>query len=283
MSDPVLDLLTSKGLGFTSSGRDYLTRCLNPDHDDSSPSFRIDKVTGVAHCFSCGFKTNIFKFYGILTNHTSIRVAKLKQKLAAVKVAFDGLSLPQGHTLFTKAYRGVSSKTLKHFGAFTTYQEEALADRLVFPITDIRNKISVFVARHMLSDGNPRYINYPVSVEMPLYPIRYDKPYKSAVLVEGLFDMLNLYDRGLKNVSCCFGTNMLFKDAAVKLLPLKTQGITHIYIMFDGDTAGQGAAEKLKPIIEELDFVVENIVLPNGMDPGDLDGEYVDSIIEYIK
>jgi len=283
MSDPVLDLINSKGLEHTSSGRDYLIKCLNPEHEDSSPSFRIDKVTGVAHCFSCGFKINIFKFYGILTNHTSIRVAKLKQKLANVKVAFDGLELPVGHTPYTKVYRGVSVKTIKHFGAFTTYQEDQLADRIVFPILDVRDKIAVFVARHMLSNGNPRYINYPVSVEMPLYPVKYDKAYKSAVLVEGLFDMLNLYDKGLRNVSCCFGTNLLYKDTAMKLLPLKTQGITHIYILFDGDKAGQDAAEKLKPIIEELDFVVEVIKLPEDTDPGDLESEYVDSIIEYIK
>jgi DNA primase len=283
MSDPVLDLLNTKNLAFTVSGRDYLIKCLNPEHDDSSPSFRIDKVTGVAHCFSCGFKTNIFKHFGILTNHTSIKVAKLKQKLAQVKVAFDGLELPDGATVYSKMYRGISVNTLKHFGAFTTYQEEKLIDRIVFPIRDIRDKISVFVGRHMLSNGNPRYVNYPVNTEMPLYPVKYKGTFKSAVLVEGLFDMLNLYDRGLTNVTCCFGTNTLQKDTSLKLLPLKTQGITHIYLLFDGDKAGNDAADKLKPMIEELDFIVEIIRLPDDMDPGDMDDEYVNSIKEYVN
>lgn len=283
MSDPVLDLLNAKNIAFNVSGRDYLVKCLNPEHDDSSPSFRIDKVTGVAHCFSCGFKTNIFKHFGILTNHTSIKVAKLKEKLAQVKIAFDGLEMPHGATPYTKMYRGISVNTLKHFGAFTTYQEEKLLDRLVFPIKDIRDKISVFVARHMLSNGNPRYINYPVSTEMPLFPVKYKGTFRSAVLVEGLFDMLNLYDRGLLNVTCCFGTNTLQKDTSLKLLPLKTQGITHIYILFDGDKPGREAAEKLKPIIEALDFVVEVIGLPDDMDPGDMDDEYVNSIREYVN
>lgn len=62
MSDPVLDILKKNGLAPAVSGRDYLIKCLNPEHDDSNPSFRIDRVSGVAHCFSCGFKTNIFKF-----------------------------------------------------------------------------------------------------------------------------------------------------------------------------------------------------------------------------
>lgn len=283
MSDPVLDLLNKKGLAYKVSGRDYLIHCLNPEHDDSDPSFRVDKVTGVAHCFSCGFKTNIFKFYGVLTNHTSIKVAKLKEKLGELKVSFEGYELPEGATPFTGMFRGISKETLQHFEAFTTYQEEKLADRLVFPIYDIRGKVAVFNARHMLSNGNPRYINYPAHVTLPIYPVKYPGQYKSAVLVEGLFDMLNLYDRGLKNVTACFGTNSLQKDTGLKLLPLKAQGITHIYILFDGDDAGREAAAKLKPLIEEHDFLVEVVDLPNGMDPGDLDQEYVDSINEYVN
>lgn len=282
MSDPVLDLLNNKGLAFKISGRDYVIKCLNPDHDDSNPSFRVDKVTGVAHCFSCGYKTNIFKHFGILTNHASIKVAKLRDKLSDLKVSFEGLELPEGATPYTQKYRGISSETLRHFGAFTTYRVESLQDRIVFPITDIRGKIAVFNGRHTLSEGNPRYLYYPKHVELPIYPVKYDKPYTSAVLVEGIFDMLNLYDKGLKNVTACFGTNTLQKDTGLKLLPLKAQGITHVYILFDGDNAGRTAAEKLKPLIEELDFIVEIIKLPDDMDPGDLDQEYVDSIREYI-
>lgn len=283
MSDPVLDLLNQKGLPYKISGRDYVTPCLNPDHNDKNPSFRIDKVTGVAHCFSCGFKTNIFKFYGLLTNHTSIKVAKLKEKLGDLKVSFEGQELPVGHTQWTKPFRGISAETLKHFGAFTTYQEEKLQDRLCFPIYDIRGKIQVFQARHMLSDGNPKYLNFPRHVELPIYPAKYKGHFKSAVLVEGIFDMLNLYDKGLKNVTCVFGTNSMQKDTALKLLPLKAQGITHIYILFDGDKAGREGAEKIKPLIEQEDFIVEIIQLQDGTDPGGFDQEYVDSINEYVN
>lgn len=283
MSDPVLDLLNKEGIPFKVSGRDYLIKCLNPDHEDTNPSLRVDKVTGVLHCFSCGFKTNIFKHFGVLTNHTSIKVAKIKDKLNQLKISFDGLDFPEGATPYSKTYRGISVETLKHFEAFTTYREDKLLDRLVFPITDIRGKIAVFVGRHMVSNGSPRYLYYPRHVELPIYPVKYDKQYKSAVLVEGIFDMLNLYDKGIHNVTACFGTSTLQKDIALKLLPIKAQGITHIYILFDGDEPGRVAAEKLKPLIEELDFIVEVITLPDDMDPGDLDQEYVDSIREYIQ
>lgn len=283
MSDPVLELLQKQGLQYQVSGRDYLIRCLNPEHDDSNPSFRVDRVSGVAHCFSCGFKTNVFKFYGVFTNLVPIKIAKLKEKLAELKTNNTGLELPNGYTPYTKSFRGISPKTLKWFGAFYTNQVEKLQDRIVFPIKDITGKITVFVARHTLSNGNPRYVNYPSGVKMPLFPTYLPSGYKSMVLVEGIFDMLNLYDKGLENVVACFGTNTLQNDTKAKLLPFKAQGITHIYLMFDGDDAGRKAAQQLKPLVEQEDFIVEIINLNDDTDPGELDQEDVSSIKEYIN
>jgi len=282
MSDPVLELLNKNNLAFTVSGRDYLVKCLNPEHEDSNPSFRVDKVTGVAHCFSCGFKTNIFKFFGVFTNPVPIRVAALKEKLAELKLSGTGLDLPSGHTPYTKQFRGISPQTLRHFEAFYTNTVEKLQDRIVFPVKDITNKIVVFVARHTMSNGNPRYINYPSGVKMPVYPSYLPTGYKSMVLVEGIFDMLNLYDKGLENVVCTFGTNTIQNDLKGKMLPFKAQGITHIYLLFDGDEAGKKAAQLAKPAIESEGFIVEIINLPEDTDPGELDVENVRAIAEYI-
>ena len=106
MSDPVLDLLSKNVISYSISGRDYVIKCLNPEHDDKNPSFRIDRVSGAAHCFSCGFKTNIFKYFGVFTNPVPIRIAVLKQKLAELKVT-SGLDLPTGWTPYTKPFRGI--------------------------------------------------------------------------------------------------------------------------------------------------------------------------------
>jgi DNA primase len=281
--DPVLDLIQKNGLQFQVSGRDYLIKCLNPEHPDTNPSFRVDRISGIAHCFSCGFKTNIFKYYGIFSNPIPIKIAKLKEKLQDLKMQAHGVELPAGATPFTKIFRGISQQTLKHFEAFYTNQVEKLQDRIIFPIKDITGKTAVYVARHMLSNGNPRYINYPSKVQMPIFPAHVPAGYKSLVIVEGIFDMLNLYDKGLTNVTCAFGTNTLQNNTVQKLLPFKAQGVTHIYLMFDGDEAGEKAMFTLKPIIEECGFIVENIMLPDGSDPGELSEEDVKSTIEYIK
>lgn len=283
MSDPVLELIQKNGLEYKVSGRDYLIRCLNPEHPDTNPSFRVDRVSGIAHCFSCGFKTNIFKYYGVFSNPIPIKIAKLKEKLEELKTMSTGLELPVGATAYTKTFRGISPQTLKRFEAFYTHQVEKLVDRIVFPIKDITGKTQVYVARHMLSNGNPRYVNYPSKVQIPVFPPQVPQGNHSLVLVEGIFDMLNLYDKGLQNVVCTFGTNTLQNDTKLKLLPFKAQGVTHIYILFDGDEAGEKAAQVMKPLIEACEFIVEIITLPDGTDPGELDQENVDSIKEYIK
>lgn len=282
MTDPVLDLLNKNSIDYKLSGRDYLVKCFNPEHEDSNPSFRIDRVTGIAHCFSCGFKTNVFKYFNVFTNPIPIKIAKLKEKLGDLMLTTDGLTMPPGSTPWTKPFRGVSPKTLKKFEAFYTNQVEKLQDRIVFPIWDITEKTKVFVARHTLSNGNPRYINYPAKVQIPLFPavIPYDTT--SIVMVEGIFDMLNLYDKGLHPVVCTFGTNTLQNDTKLKLLPYRAQGITKIYILFDGDEAGETAAKTVKPLIEDCGFLAEIITLPDGTDPGELDQENVNSIKNYI-
>lgn len=283
MSDPVLELIQKNGLDYKSSGRDYLIKCLNPEHPDTDPSFRVDRISGVAHCFSCGFKTNIFKFYGVFTNPIPIKIAKLKEKLEELKTMNTGQELPAGATPFIKSFRGISAATFKHFEAFYTMQVEKLIDRVIFPVKDITGKTQVYVGRHMLSNGNPRYINYPRGVTMPLYPPKVPQGHRSLVIVEGIFDMLNLYDKGLTNVACAFGTNTLQNDTKLKLLPFKAQGITHIYLLFDGDEAGEKAAKTMKPILEECEFIVEIVTLADGTDPGEMGQDDVSSIIEYVK
>lgn len=282
MTDPVLELLQKNRLGYTISGRDYLVKCLNPDHEDTHPSFRIDRISGAAHCFSCGFKTNIFKYFGAFTNPVPIRVANLKRKLEKLKTTVS-LTYPAGYTPWTKPFRGISVQTLKYFNAFYTNQVEKLQDRIVFPISDVTNEIKVFVGRHTLSNANPKYINYPSGIQLPLFPSYLKQFSHSIVLVEGIFDMLNLYDKGIKNAICCFGTNTLQNNISEKLLPFKAQGVTNVYILFDGDEAGEKAAKQLKPLLEKQEFIVEMLKLPDGVDPGELDQFDVQSIKEYIK
>lgn len=284
MSNQVQDLLDKNGVRYTNAAKDFVTKCFNPEHEDRNPSFRIDKVTGVGHCFSCGFKFNIFKHYGVITNTASIKLLQLKAKLRKLTEDMFGLEYPDGYHPFTMPFRGISVKTLRKFEAFYTDKDPKLEDRIVFPCKDITGKITAFIGRHTLSSGNPRYVVTPIGANISVTPSKLPSiEYTSIVLVEGIFDMLNLYDKGMHNAICCYGTSSIFNNLRENMLPFKAQGIHRVFIMFDGDEPGNKAADKLKPLLEELDFSVEIIKLEEDTDPGDMSQEDVDSIIEYTK
>lgn len=283
MSEYLLNIFKDKNIPFTSSGKDYVIKCLNPEHDDSNPSLRVDKVTGVAHCFACGWKRNLFKHFGIVSNNSSIRVAKLKEKIKELKEMSMEVSMLDGATPYTQSFRGLSVSTLKHFEAFYTHDVESMKDRVIFPLYDITGKINNFIGRHILSDSNPKYLHYPAGKSTLTYPIKLEEPTTSIILVEGIIDMLNMYDKGARNVVCVFGTQGLKVGIKQKLIPYKVQGITKIFILFDGDAAGKEAAIELKPLVEEQGFIVEIIDLPEDVDPGNLSVEDVQRITEYTK
>jgi len=281
---PVARLLKEKNIYYRIQGSDYLIKCLNPEHPDTNPSLRIDKVKGIGQCFSCSFKINLFQYFGVITNNANIKVAGLKEKIKAIRQAETGLEMLDGYTPVTSKFRGISVKTLTKFDLFSTDKVENMEDRIIVPIKDIRGRIKVFVGRHILSNANPRYMIYPARADMQLFPVVLETPAKSMVLVEGLFDMLNLYDKGLTNVVATLGTaTLLGGSLAAKMLPFKSQGVSNIYICFDGDKAGSDAAQKLKPLLENLGFVIEIIELEEGTDPGVMDQEFVDRLVSYIK
>lgn len=283
MSNTVEELLNKEGIPYSISGKDCVTKCFNPEHEDTHPSFRIDRITGIAHCFSCGYKLNLFKHFGILTLSNSIKVAKLKEKLTNLKTSLFGIEKPKGLMDYAKSFREISISTLAKFEACYTDSVQELQDRIMFPIKDANDRVVSYVCRHTLSDQHPKYVNYPAGAKMPLFPAKPEKPSHTLVLVEGLFDFLNLYDRGIHNVACCFGTNTIKSNLKEKLLPYKAAGLEKVYILFDGDEAGSKGAEDLKPLIEHLEISVEVLDLPDGVDPGTLAQEDIDSIKEYIK
>lgn len=282
MSDPVVALLNNNGLGFTASGKDYLIKCLNPKHEDSNPSLRVDKMSGVAHCLACGWSRNLFRHFGVFTSNVPVKIAKLKEKLAELNAKTADLEMPKGAIPYTEAFRGISPATLKHFGAFYTHDVEILEDRICFPITNILGKIVVFSARHVLTNATPRYVFYPKHHTPPCYPSRMPDGVKSIVLVEGIFDLLNLYDKDVTNVVCAFGTQTFKNSAKEKLLGFKAQGVEKIYVLYDGDKAGREAAAELKPVLEDIGFIVEILDLPDDQDPGVLAQDDVDKLKEYI-
>ena len=258
----VEDLLKEKNIPYLVSGKDVKIKCLNPDHDDRNPSMRIDRILGVYHCFSCGYKGSLFRFYNVEVSQVGLRREKLKRRIAEIRSNGVGLRMPEGSTPFKRDWRGISACTYEKFEAFYNIGTN-FSGRVNFPIKDASGKIVAFQGRDESGTLPNKYMFTPTGVKLPLYPLA--NPIQGKViLVEGIFDMLNLHDKGLDNAICCFGVNNFSEE---KLELLKISGVTGLDLIFDGDEAGRLATEKVRKLVG--DFPVREIKLKRG-DPGDL-------------
>jgi len=268
----VEDLLISKDITFKLQGGDYVVSCLNPEHPDKNPSMRIDRITGIFNCFSCKFKGNIFTYYEVEGVGRLIILRETLKKRIQEKVAESkGLRLPSNYIKYIGSWRDISSETYEKFEAFQSSFSEYVG-RIVFPVKDLSGKIIAFIGRDT-SINIPKYLVVPHKAKIPFYPSV--KPIKgSIILVEGIFDMLNLYDKGMRNVICAFGTQTI---SEAKLNLLKIKGVESVIIFLDGDDAGQEAAIKVKSLCEKVGLSSKNIYL-KGKDPGDLTQEQVNTL-----
>jgi DNA primase len=269
------ELLREKRVPFTESGQDFLVRCLNPEHDDSHPSMRIDKVTGIFNCFACGFKGNVFYFYGETSSLFDVKKELLKRKIQNKRQASISLNLPNTAQKYLGNWRGIRAETYARFEAFQA-SESDFVGRLCFPIKSLSEKTVCFLGRNF-TDEKPKYKVVPSKVKMPLFPK--SKPFHGTmVLVEGIFDVLNLYDKGMENVVCCFGTNQVTAD---KLELLKIQGVEELIIFFDGDDAGQKASQTVKKLCQQVNLPFKNLYM-EGHDPGELTQTQVKTLIRKL-
>ena len=272
------EILHKHKIVYRNQGADYVVSCLNPEHDDSNPSMRIDKVTGIFNCFACGFKGNIFKHFDAPVSHLEIKRNNIKKKIEEVRAQNIGLMTPADALPYIGNFRGLKPKTYADFGAFTHHDSQFI-DRVVFPITDITGATRAFIGRHQDRTVVPKYLIYPPKSKLPLFPFNAKPIMGRVILVEGIFDALNLHDKGLTNAMCCFGTQNI---DTYKLSMLKFIGVRQVDILFDGDTAGREAAEKVADLCEQVELLANIEKMPDGLDPGELPKDRVRKLREYL-
>jgi hypothetical protein len=238
---------------------------------------RIDRITGVFNCFSCGFKGNLFTYFGAPSSPLEVRLHRIREAITKVKSQTVGIQLPKERIRWSGGpLRNISEDTLKIWDAFT-WNTPKFEGRIVFPIRNITGKTVALIGR-LISEagmGQSKYYIYPGGAEMPFCPAKVKPIQNRVILVEGIFDALNLWDKGLKNTVCCFGTQQI---NWVKLSLLKMQGVQGVDIMFDGDEAGSRAAEAAKGLAEKLDMSARIVTLPPNTDPGNLNRDQIERL-----
>jgi len=149
---------------------------------------------------------------------------------------------------------------------------DRLRGRVIFPLIEPGGRIVGFGGRG-LGDDLPKYLNSP---ESPIYrkgrvlfglhaALDAIRKRNRAIVVEGYFDVMALHCAGLEEAVAPCGTALTAEHA--RRLRRYTR---EVVLLFDGDEAGQRAAERSLPILTSEGLHVLAAFLPQGEDPDTL-------------
>lgn len=148
--------------------------------------------------------------------------------------------------------------------------QDRFFDRVMFPIHDEQGRSIGFGGR-VLSDAKPKYLNTKETAvfhkSKHLFALDRAKAQITAtgeaLVVEGYTDVISLHEHGFTNAVAALGT-ALSAEHIKALSRFRTQ---QIVCMFDGDAAGQKAAELSVRYIDQTEAEMRCVVLPDNQDP----------------
>ncbi|MDP3875221.1 MAG: DNA primase, partial [bacterium] len=150
---------------------------------------------------------------------------------------------------------------------------DVFRDRIIFPMADLNGSIIAFSGRALSKETEPKYLNSPDTTLFTKSEVLYglDKAKDQirrkdyVVLVEGQMDLVLSHQSGVRNSVASSGTAF----TRTHLERLKRFS-SRIIIAFDGDPAGEKAAEKASMLGISLGLEVKVADLPEGFDPAEV-------------
>ena len=170
--------------------------------------------------------------------------------------------------------KGYTDQELRDSGLVTVSRKngnlfDRFRDRLMFPIIDVRGNVIGFGGRIMKKDDNAaKYLNSPETLifnkRKNLFGLNVAKKTKRPymILVEGYMDAIALHQYGFDCAVASLGTSLTEEHAV--LLSRYTENVVLIY---DGDEAGQRAAQRAIPMLEKAGLSIKVLQLKDAKDP----------------
>ena len=142
-------------------------------------------------------------------------------------------------------------------------------ERVMFPIMDEQGRCIAFGGR-IMGQGQPKYLNTAETAlfhkKRNLYAFNWAKEHivaeACAIVTEGYTDVIACHEAGIKNVVATLGTALT--EHHVKTL---TRFAKKVIYLFDGDEAGQRAAERAIQFVEKESVDLRCVILPDNLDP----------------
>ncbi|MFQ5901452.1 MAG: DNA primase [Thermodesulfobacteriota bacterium] len=176
--------------------------------------------------------------------------------------------------------KGVSSEVAGKAGLIISREGKSkpldrFRGRLLFPIMDVNGRCLGFGGR-VFGDDMPKYLNSPETPVFKkgatLYGLNFSRTFIQRegymLIVEGYFDLLALYQAGIKNVVATLGTALT--ERHVRRLARYSK---IFYTLFDSDEAGVKAAMRSLPIFLKEEAQSRVVLLPKGKDPDQIIAE----------
>lgn len=290
-------ILESLGYNLTSDGSFFRTRPLY--RESSNPtSLRIHKETGSFVDFSTGQGGTLLKLlnlHGMVTDdkvkefvetqNISLEEIKQKPKISFSKfLTFEEMGFCVNNFKYFKS-RGISEETQNLFG-IKYCTSGKMAGRAVVPLYNFDNEIIAFAGRSVFEDNPVKWkiLGPKTEVVFPLHlNLKFIQESKSLIIVEGISDALTLWEMGIKNVICLFGTKM---STAIKNF-LIACGIEKIIISTnnepDNNFIGNKAAKSVyNSLLKYFNASKLKIHLPPKKDFGDCSLEEVQNWFKEI-
>ena len=290
----IYDMLKDLGVRRLKFLGDNIQGCC-PFHPDTRPSWGVSTVTGLWNCFGCGSKGDFISLISRLKDISYESAEELLTSDLMLKFKFNGTAkksiqsktkiyFPNDFTFVTEKtapeylLNRISFETIKHFKLGLT-KEFKYDNYVIIPIVDERVAVG-FVARALKKEAENRYL-FPYGFDKKAHLFNYDyvkyHQYKSIILVEGVFDVMGCYDKGLKNVICIFGANELSDEHLLKLKNLTN--LKNVIICMDSDDKGVKVANKIAKQLRGV-YNLSRIDLPPNRDIDELTKP---ELIEVIK
>ena len=281
------------------SGREFVARC--PWHDDRRPSLSVSPSRNRVHCFVCGKGTDAI---GWLQDRQGLSFQEAVLELARRTGVSVAEGDPEAQARFEQEWRerrqlmaqrtdqrqqfhqallhqleqgGEGASYIKSRGispgTARTWQLGIAGGRLTIPLNDASGQTVGFCGR-AIGSQEPKYRNSTgdllfqrnglvFGLDQAADPIRKQG---TALLVEGPLDVIQLHQAGFTHAVACLGTSV----SELQLQLLRRQGMKHLLIALDGDSAGQAATERLieqlQPQLVAGGFSASVVQLPEGQD-----------------
>ncbi len=252
--------------------------CLCPYHKEKSPSFNMHR-DGYFHCWGCKESGSLAQFLVDIGKYKSKQTAEVFLRTQNFVIEDEELEkeLEELNKEITETNeqtlresilgiydycptymlrRGFTKETLKYFEVGYDKSEYSVT----IPVRDVDGKL-IGISRRVIDDDTvPRYDHSGIKTSKHLYHmdkcVRY-KPSK-LILVEGQTDVWRIWQEAQFFAVSSFGSK-LSKTQAELISDLNPE---KVFIMFDGDNAGQKAIEVASDFLLEL-MELDQIMVAN--------------------